>query len=807
MSKRLRNSELCADCSVPEPRWASVNRGVLICDECCSVHRSLGRHSSQVRHLTHTPWAPTQLQMVQMLYNNSANSIWEHSLLDPASVMSGKRKANPQDKVHPNKTEFIKAKYQMLAFVHRMPCRDDDSFTAKDLSKQLHSSVRTGNLETCLRLLSLGAQANFFHPEKGNTPLHVAAKAGQVFQAELLTVYGADPGAPDTSAKTPIDYARQAGYLDLADRLVEIQYELTDRLAFYLCGRKPDHKNGQHFIVPQMADSLDLSELAKAAKKKLQSLSNHLFEELAMDVYDEVDRRETDAVWLATQNHSTLVTDTTVVPFLPVNPEYSSTRNQGRQKLARFNAHEFATLVIDILSDAKRRQLGNSTTSPKENVELILKSVSIRRGSEGLDNDQPDYDSVASDEDTDQEPPLGKDRTKSLDSDLSDGPVTVQEFLEVKHALSASEAKIKQLMKVNSNLSSELRLMQKKLHSLQSENTSLKRQGPTTHIYQVPISSGSEYTDPPSSSPSAMKRRQSARASRPMSMSIYETGSGLKPYLPKGDTPYPEEGVPTLQPFLPPHMGRGAFVTSSSLPSFPSTLSWSRDESAQRASKMEKWSSMSDGDYDNTTNDSELEDSGVGRRGRLRSSGWLGEGSSIPELDDLEAEPDSALPSTEDVIRKTEQITKNIQDLLRAAQENKHDRPCEGVRRLRHSLGCFSSLVPWAEKAPSPLQPLNLRSPDPAACFIPCSERIHVAVTEMAALFPKRPRSETVRGPLRLLTSSAFRLQGECQKAVPPEGGPGPDMQLVTQQVIQCAYDIAKAAKQLVTITTKENSN
>ncbi|XP_031686227.1 ARF GTPase-activating protein GIT2 isoform X2 [Oncorhynchus kisutch] len=773
MSKRLRNSEVCADCSVPEPRWASVNRGVLICDECCGVHRSLGRHSSQVRHLTHTPWAPTQLQMVQTLYNNGANSIWEHCLLDP--MMSGKRKANPQDKVHPNKTEFIKAKYQMLAFVHRMPCRDDDSFTAKDLSKQLHSSVRTGNLETCLRLLSLGAQANFFDPEKGNTPLHVAAKAGQVSQAELLTIYGADPGAPDSNAKTPINYARQAGYHDLADRLVEIQYELTDRLAFYLCGRKPNHKNGQHFIVPQMADrniSLDLSELAKAAKKKLQSLSNHLFEELAMDVFDEVDRRETDAVWLATQNHSTLVTETTVVPFLPVNPEYSSTRNQGRQKLARFNAHEFATLVIDILSDSKRRQLGNSMISPKEKVELILKS---RSGGEGLDNDQPDYDSVASDEDTDKEPPSGKDRTKSLDSDLSDGPVTVQEFLEVKNALSASEAKIQQLMKVNSNLSDELRLMQKKLHSLQSENTSLRRQGPTTHIYQVPISSGSEYTDPSSSSTSAMKRRQSARASRPMSMSIYETGSGLKPYLPKGDTPYLEEGAPTLQPVFPPH-----------------------------ASKLDKQSSMPDSDYDNTTNDYEMKDSG---RGRLRSSVWLGEGSSIPEMDDLGAEPDPALPSTEDVIRKTEQITKNIQELLRAAQENKHDRPCEGVRRLRHSLGCFSTLVPWAEKAPSPVQPLSLCSPDPASRFIPSSERIYVAVTEMAALFPKRPHSEMVRGPLRLLTSSSFRLQGECRKAAPPEEGPGPDMQLVTQQVIQCAYDIAKAAKQLVTITTKENSN
>ncbi|XP_059192259.1 ARF GTPase-activating protein GIT2a isoform X3 [Centropristis striata] len=677
MSKRLRNTELCADCNVPEPRWASVNRGVLICDECCSVHRSLGRHSSQVRHLTHTPWPPTQLQMVQTLYSNGANSIWEHSLLDPASVMSGKRKANPQDKLHPNKSEFIKAKYQMLAFVHRMPCREDDSSTAKDLSKQLHSSVRTGNLETCLRLLSLGAQANFFHPEKGNTPLHVAAKAGQVSQAELLTVYGADPGAPDSNGKTPVDYAREAGHHDLADRLVEIQYELTDRLAFYLCGRKPDHKNGQHFIVPQMADSsLDLSELAKAAKKKLQSLSNHLFEELAMDVYDEVDRRETDAVWLATQNHSTLVTETTVVPFLPVNPEYSSTRNQGRQKLARFNAHEFATLVIDILSDAKRRQQGNSIGSPKDNVEFILKSMAVRHGSDSQDNDQPDYDSVASDEDTDHELPSSKgDRTKSLDSDLSDGPITMHEYMEVKNALSASEAKIQHLMKANNNLSDELRLMQKKTE-------------------------------------------------------------------------------------------RGAFVTtSSSLPSFPSTLSWSKDESAQKASKVEKQSSMPESDYDNTFNDSEMDDSGFCRRGRLRSSGWLGEGSSIPELDDLEMESDPTLPSTEDVIRKTEQITKNIQELLRAAQENKHD------------------------------------------SFIPCSERIHVAVTEMAALFPKKPRSDTVRGSLRLLTSSAYRLQSECRKALPSEGCPGPDMQLVTQQVIQCAYDIAKAAKQLVTITTKENTN
>ncbi|XP_037366666.1 ARF GTPase-activating protein GIT2 isoform X4 [Talpa occidentalis] len=709
MSKRLRSSEVCADCSGPDPSWASVNRGTFICDECCSVHRSLGRHISQVRHLKHTPWPPTLLQMVETLYNNGANSIWEHSLLDPASIMSGRRKANPQDKVHPNKAEFIRAKYQMLAFVHRLPCRDDDSVTAKDLSKQLHSSVRTGNLETCLRLLSLGAQANFFHPEKGNTPLHVAAKAGQILQAELLAVYGADPGTQDSSGKTPVDYARQGGHHELADRLVEIQYELTDRLAFYLCGRKPDHKNGQHFIIPQMADSsLDLSELAKAAKKKLQSLSNHLFEELAMDVYDEVDRRETDAVWLATQNHSTLVTETTVVPFLPVNPEYSSTRNQGRQKLARFNAHEFATLVIDILSDAKRRQQGSPLSSSKDNVELILKAINNQHSVECQDNDQPDYDSVASDEDTDLEAIAPKANRQ-------------------------------------------------KLQTLQSENSNLRKQS-TTNLYQV--QTGSEYTD--TSNHSSLKRRPSARGSRPMSM--YETGSGQKPYLPLGEVDHPEESRTRLQPF-PAHIGRSALVTSSSsLPSFPSTLSWSRDESARRASRLEKQNSTPESDYDNTPNDMDPDDMGSSRKGRQRSMVWQGDGS-VPETAEPHTAPSSTLPSTEDVIRKTEQITKNIQELLRAAQENKHD------------------------------------------SYIPCSERIHVAVTEMAVLFPKKPKSDMVRTSLRLLTSSAYRLQSECKKTFPGDSGLPTDIQLVTQQVIQCAYDIAKAAKQLVTITTKENNN
>ncbi|KAM3854787.1 ARF GTPase-activating protein GIT1 isoform 4-T4 [Vipera latastei] len=764
MARKVGRAEVCADCSAPDPGWASINRGVLVCDECCSVHRSLGRHISIVKHLRHSPWSATLLQMVHTLASNGANSIWEHSLLDPAQVQSGRRKANPQDKVHPTKSEFIRAKYQMLAFVHKLPCRDDDGVTAKDLSKQLHSSVRTGNLETCLRLLSLGAQANFFHPEKGTTPLHVAAKAGQVLQAELLVVYGADPGAPDVNGRTPIDYARQASQHELAERLVECQYELTDRLAFYLCGRKPDHKNG-HYIIPQMADSLDLSELAKAAKKKLQALSNHLFEELAMDVYDEVDRRENDAVWLTTQNHSTLVTERSAVPFLPVNPEYSATRNQGRQKLARFNAREFATLIIDILSEAKRRQQGKGLTSPTEAFDASV------HGPSDLD-DQHDYDSVASDEDTDQEPLRSanagrNNRARSMDSsDLSDGAITLQEYLEVKKALAVSEAKVQQLMKVNNSLSDELRRLQREIHKLQSENLQIRQQAGPVHPAAPTPSERPEHSHIPSAPTGALRRDRHA-------FSMYEPGaSTLKPF----SQPPMDDLVSRLQPFHPgeseedglysmhsqPNIYRirkGGSVSAMPFPPSSSALVVGPPEGSGRhlSGKLDRHGSGTDSDYDNTQG-GDLPLSMDGKR--FLEMGKEEDLHLEPEV--LEGDLDGGLPSTEDVILKTEQVTKNIQELLRAAQEFKHD------------------------------------------SFVPCSEKIHTAVTEMASLFPKKPALETVRSSLRLLNASAYRLQSECRKTVPLEPGAPVDYQLLTQQVIQCAYDIAKAAKQLVTITTRE---
>jgi G protein-coupled receptor kinase interacting protein 2 len=119
------------------------------------------------------------------LVSKGANGIWEHALLDSSSKSGKHRKPKPHHPVHPNKYDFITAKYKQQLFVHRSG-KEHDQLPTDDLSQQLHASVRTGNLETSLRLIALGAEVNYFHGERGNTPLHVAASAGQQLQVKFI---------------------------------------------------------------------------------------------------------------------------------------------------------------------------------------------------------------------------------------------------------------------------------------------------------------------------------------------------------------------------------------------------------------------------------------------------------------------------------------------------------------------------------------------------------------------------------------------------------------------------------------------
>lgn len=53
-------------------------------------------------------------------------------------------------------------------------------------------------------------------------------------------------------------------------------------------------KAGQHLLIPS-TNKVELNEQLKIARGKLQLVPNKMFEELVMDLYEEVDRRETEA--------------------------------------------------------------------------------------------------------------------------------------------------------------------------------------------------------------------------------------------------------------------------------------------------------------------------------------------------------------------------------------------------------------------------------------------------------------------------------------------------------------------------------
>uniref|UniRef100_UPI00358F9BC6 arf-GAP with coiled-coil, ANK repeat and PH domain-containing protein 1 isoform X2 n=1 Tax=Myxine glutinosa TaxID=7769 RepID=UPI00358F9BC6 len=98
-------NDRCCDCGLNDPRWASINLGIVLCIECSGIHRSLGVHCSKVRSLTLDSWEPELLKLMCELGNLVINRIYE------ARVEEMGAKKPTASCTRQEKEAWIKAKY------------------------------------------------------------------------------------------------------------------------------------------------------------------------------------------------------------------------------------------------------------------------------------------------------------------------------------------------------------------------------------------------------------------------------------------------------------------------------------------------------------------------------------------------------------------------------------------------------------------------------------------------------------------------------------------------------------------------